>query len=184
MGRHVIETIMGAVVLVVAAGFLAFAYQQGAVRDIKGYDIKASFSDISGIAVGSDVRIGGMKVGVVSALDLDPKTYQAIAVMQIQDGIRVPKDSSAAVASSGLLGDKFIKLDPGGDDQNLEAGDLIRYTQSAVNLEDMIGKFMFSGGGVESGDEAASKKAPKAEDKTDGDAGEDEKKSNPFSLGF
>ena len=96
MARNIIETIMGAVVLLVAGGFLVFAFQKSAVKDVNGYHIKARFSDVSGIGLGSDVRIGGMKVGVVQAIELDPKTYQAEVSFEIRDEIELPKDSSAA----------------------------------------------------------------------------------------
>ncbi len=92
--------------------------------------------------------------------------------MQIRDGIELPKDSSAAVVSSGLLGDKYIKLEPGGDDKMLEEGDAIRFTQSSISFEEMIGKFVFSGGGVQDG---------AASDAPDSQSGKD---SNPFSLGL
>lgn len=180
MGRHVIETIMGAVVLAVAAGFLIFAYNQSSLKSVDGYSVKAAFNDISGIGLGSDVRIGGLKVGVVEALVLDPATYQASAVLRIRDNIKLPKDTSAAIASEGLLGGKFIKLEPGGSDNELEDGGLIKFTQSSVSFEELIGKFVFSGGGVDGKDEGGSpekKPAPKSE-------GTEEEKSNPFSLGF
>lgn len=178
MARNIIETIMGAVVLIVAIGFLMFAYRQSAIKEVDGYRLYATFTDISGISPGSDVRVGGLKVGVVESLELDPKTFQASVLMEIKKDVQLPKDSSAAVASSGLLGDKFIKLDPGGDDATLKEDDVIRFTQSSVSLEEMIGKFVFSGGGVSSGGDAGSSDASSA--KPD----EGEKKNNPFSLGL
>lgn len=173
MGRHLIETVMGAVVLLVAFGFLLFAYDQSSVKAVSGYQVNAKFDDVTGVNAGSEVRIGGMKVGVVERLDLDPNTYQAIAAMKIKDDVKLPKDTSAAVVSSGLLGDKFIKLEPGGDDAELASGDTIRFTQSSVSFEELLGKFVFSSGGVEGGD------APAAEDKK-ADAPKEDK--NPFSL--
>ena len=168
MANNAIETVMGAVVLVVAGGFLYFAYDNSNIKSIDGYEIKADFSNITGIAVGSDVRVGGIKVGTVESLDLDPKSFEAVATMRVKQGVALPKDTSAAVQSAGLLGDKFIALEPGGDDQNLANGDKIKYTESSVNLEEMIGKFVFSGGGADKGgdkpadDAAAPAKAPAA----------------------
>jgi phospholipid/cholesterol/gamma-HCH transport system substrate-binding protein len=175
MGRHLIETVMGAVVLLVAAGFLVFAYNQSNVKSIDGYAVNAKFDDVTGVTTGSEVRIGGMKVGVVERLDLDPDTYQAIAVMQIRDGVKLPKDTSAAVVSSGLLGDKFIKLAPGGDDAMFESGDTIRFTQSSVSFEELLGKFVFSSGGVEGEDAPQSAPSTPATDAPSED-------KNPFSL--
>jgi len=151
MGRNVIETLMGAVVLIVAAGFLVFAYQSSNVKTVEGYSLKALFSDASGILPGSEIRIGGVKVGAVEAMDINPKTYQAIVTLQIKDDIKLPKDSSAAIASAGLLGDKFIRLEPGSEEDMLKPGGQVRYTQSSISFEDLLGKFVFSGGGVEKG---------------------------------
>lgn len=152
MASHMLETIMGAVVLLVAALFLNFAYQNSNVKSVSGYGISANFTNITGIGIGSDVRIGGIKVGIVESLALDKKTFAAVAQMRIEDNVKLPKDSSAAVQSSGLLGDKFIAIEPGGADAELKDGDSISFTQASVSLEEMIGKFVFSSGGVE-GDE-------------------------------
>jgi len=149
MANNAIETVMGAVVLAVAGGFLAFAYNNGSVKAIEGYAVTASFTNVSGISPGSAVRIGGIKVGVVETLTLDPKSYNAIATMRVGNHVVLPKDSSAAVQSTGLLGDKFIGIEPGGDDQNLSDGGKIAYTQPSVSIEEMIGKFVFSGGGAD-----------------------------------
>lgn len=149
MEKNVLETLMGAVVLIVAGVFMAIAYQGSQMHVNGGYLISAKFSNVSGIALGSDVRIGGIKVGVVDSLALDPNSYDAVVKMQIYKDTSVPEDSSAAIVSSGLLGEKYIQITPGGDDKMLAAGGKIEFTQSAINLEEMIGKFMFSGGGVD-----------------------------------
>lgn len=149
MQKNILETLMGAVVLIVAGVFLVFAYQGSQVRIEGGYTVSGKFSDASGIALGSDVRIGGVKVGVVSGLKLDPQTYDAIVAMQIKNDIKLPDDSSAAIVSSGLLGDKFLQITPGSDNKMLKSGGRLQFTQSSVNLEQLIGKFMFSGGGVD-----------------------------------
>jgi phospholipid/cholesterol/gamma-HCH transport system substrate-binding protein len=154
MANNAIETVMGAVVLAVAGGFLYFAYHNGNVRPIEGYAVSARFSNVAGIGTGSEVRVGGIKVGTIEHLDLDPKTYQAVATMRIEDRVKLPKDSSAAIQSAGLLGDKFVTISPGGEETNLKDGDHIQYTQSSVNIEEMIGKFVFSGGGADKGGDA------------------------------
>ena len=160
MHKNILETIMGAVVLAVAFGFLAFAYKGSDVKIEDGYSISGRFSNASGIALGSDVRIGGIKVGVVSDLSLDPKTYEAVVRMQIRRGTEIPSDSSAAIVSSGLLGDKFVQLTPGAEEKMLPEGGKVGFTQSAVNLEELIGKFMFSGGGVDKNKDANHAAAP------------------------
>ena len=149
MQKNIIETLMGAVVLAVAGGFLAFAYKGSDLRVEDGYNVRANFGNASGIALGSDVRIGGVKVGAVTDLALDPESYEAVVSMQIRNATKLPKDSSAAIVSSGLLGEKYIQLTPGAEDDMLKSGDKIAFAQSAVNLEELIGKFMFSGGGVD-----------------------------------
>jgi phospholipid/cholesterol/gamma-HCH transport system substrate-binding protein len=160
MANNVIETVMGAVVLTVAGGFLYFAYSNSSVKQVDGYVVTADFSNINGIGLGSDVRVGGIKVGVVESLTLDATTYEAVAKIRIEESVKLPVDSSAAVQSAGLLGEKFISIAPGGDDVMLEDGGVIAYTQASVNLEEMIGKFMFSGGGVNGSEEKKTEKAP------------------------
>jgi phospholipid/cholesterol/gamma-HCH transport system substrate-binding protein len=163
MANNAIETVMGAVVLAVAGGFLYFAYSNSNVKPIDGYTLTASFSNISGITPGSSVRIGGIKVGVVEALTLDPKSYQAVAVLRVGNDVKIPKDSSAAVQSTGLIGEKFLAIEPGGEEDNMKNGDKIAFTQPSVSLEEMIGKFVFSGGGADK----------KNEDKADAPSKED-----------
>ncbi|MDX2094794.1 MAG: outer membrane lipid asymmetry maintenance protein MlaD [Alphaproteobacteria bacterium] len=149
MANNAIETVMGAVVLAVASGFLYFAYSNSNVKPIEGYALTAAFTNIGGISPGSAVRVGGIKIGVVEALDLDPKSFQAVAKLRVSNAVKLPRDSSASVQSSGLLGDKFLAVEPGGDDANLGEGDKISFTQPSVSLEELIGKFVFSGGGAD-----------------------------------
>lgn len=152
MANNAIETVMGAVVLAVAGGFLYFAYSNSNVQSIDGYRVKADFANIGGIGVGSDVMIGGIKVGVVEELGLDPKSYNAVATLRVKDDVSLPRDTSASVSSAGLLGDKFINLQPGGDEKNLADGEAIHFTESSVSIEELIGKFVFSGGGADGED--------------------------------
>ncbi len=151
MQRNIIETIMGAVVLAIAGGFMLFAYEGSQMRVREGYPVKARFTNATGLALGSDVRIGGVKVGAVSDLALDQENYQALATLTLEKYVRIPDDSSASIASSGLLGDKFVQISPGADEKMLGADGLIKFTQSSVSLEELIGKLMFSGGGVDKG---------------------------------
>lgn len=167
MQRNMLETVLGAVVLLVAAIFVMIAYRGGEVQVEDGYAIGAKFDNISGISVGSDVRIGGIKVGVVTGLDLDEETYQAKATMNIRYSTKIPEDTSASVMSSGLLGDKFVQLTPGAMDEMLTNGGEIEYTQSSVSLEELIGKYVFSGGGVESDNAATPDATPPAPEITD-----------------
>jgi phospholipid/cholesterol/gamma-HCH transport system substrate-binding protein len=154
MRGNVIETVMGAVVLVVAALFLVFAYKTSQLRTVSGYEVRADFSRIDGIRQGSDVRISGVKVGTVLAEDLDPKTFLARIRMSVDPAIQLPEDTVAQVTSSGLLGDKYMSLTPGGSDKNIPPGGTIRYTQSSVSLENLIGQMIFSTPGKKDGGDA------------------------------
>jgi phospholipid/cholesterol/gamma-HCH transport system substrate-binding protein len=151
LSGNVIETVMGAVVLAVAAFFLFFAYSTSEVHGVSGYEVWARFSAVDGIRDGSDVRIAGVKVGTVTSESLDPKTYLATLKMSIDPAYKLPDDTSAAIVSSGLLGDKYLSLAPGGADKTIPPGGQIRYTQSSVNLENLIGQMMFSPQGGQKG---------------------------------
>lgn len=147
MRRNLIETVMGAVVLVVAALFIFFAYNKADVGTVEGYELKAKFDRIDGIRPGSDVRMSGIKVGTVLSEHLDPKTYLAVVLMSISKNVKVPDDTSIAVATEGLLGDKFLALSPGGSDRMLPNGGEIETTQGSVDLMGLIGKMIFSQSG-------------------------------------
>lgn len=168
MSNNAIETVMGGVVLAAAAGFLYFAYDKSNVKPVSGYSLVASFSNISGIAAGSPVRIGGIKVGVVEDLSLNKESYQAVAKVRIEQDVKIPRDSSAAVQSTGLIGEKFLSIEPGGDEESLKDGEKISFTQPSVNLEEMIGKFVFSGGGADKAAPPPDGKAATEKGKSDG----------------
>jgi phospholipid/cholesterol/gamma-HCH transport system substrate-binding protein len=149
MSRNILETLLGAVVLIVAVGFLAFAYSSSQIQENNGYELIARFDKVDGLEPGSDVRISGIKVGSVLDQTLDAETYRAEVRFSLREDVRLPADTSAAVVSNGLLGGKYLALVPGGDIEMLEAGDEVTLTQSAVNLEDLIGHMIFSQGGGE-----------------------------------
>lgn len=149
MTRNLLETLLGAVVLIVAVGFLAFAYNTSQVQQNGGYELIARFDKVDGLERGSDVRISGIKVGTVLDQTLDPETYRAEVRFSLREDIQLPADTSAAVVSNGLLGGKYLALVPGGDIEMLEPGGEVTLTQSAVNLEDLIGHMIFSQGGGE-----------------------------------
>jgi phospholipid/cholesterol/gamma-HCH transport system substrate-binding protein len=147
-----IEAVMGAVVLIVAAVFLVFAYDTSQVRAVSGYSLKADFQRIDGINAGGDVRISGIKVGSVTSESLDPKTYLATVKMSIDPKVQLPDDTVAEIVSAGLLGDKYVSLVPGGSDKMIPAGGTIKYTQASVSLENLIGQTIFSPPGKKSGE--------------------------------
>jgi phospholipid/cholesterol/gamma-HCH transport system substrate-binding protein len=143
MSRSLVETLLGAVVLAVAIGFVVFAYTRSSVATISGYEVTAKFNRVDGLSNGSDVRIGGIKIGSVVDQSLDPVTFQAVLRMGLKEGVEIPTDSSAAVMSEGLLGGKFVDIQPGGEDALLTDGSQIMITQSSLLLEELIGKFAF-----------------------------------------
>jgi phospholipid/cholesterol/gamma-HCH transport system substrate-binding protein len=147
MHRNIIETVLGAVVLVVAGFFLFVAYTSSKVRSVGGYVVEARFTSTGGLQTGADVRISGVKIGTVTAQTLDRQSFQAVLMLEIDPGIQLPDDTSAAVASESLLGGRFIDLQPGGSADILPPGGRIQFTQSAVNLEELLGRFIFSAGG-------------------------------------
>ena len=149
MNGNVIETVMGAVVLVVAALFLFFAYTTSQLRSVEGYPVTAQFSRIDGIRDGTDVRIAGVKVGSITGEKLDPKTFLATVKMNINPDYKLPEDTVAEIVSSSLLGDKYMSLEPGGSDKIIPAGGEIKYTQAPANLEDLIGQMIFSQTGAQ-----------------------------------
>jgi phospholipid/cholesterol/gamma-HCH transport system substrate-binding protein len=150
MRQNVIETIIGLIILVTALAFFAYAYKSsGQAEDNKGYLVNATFQSAEGIVKGSDVMIAGIKVGTVEELGLDKESYMAHVKMRLQEGLAIPQDSVAAIVSQGLLGGKYIVIMPGAEEENLKENDTIKHTQSSVNFESLIGKFMFSKSGSE-----------------------------------
>lgn len=145
MKQGIIETLVGFFVLIVAFSFLGFAYN---VSDFsktnKGYMLTANFQNIDGIVKGADVKLAGIKIGFVDSLSLEDNTYYAILNLNINEGVAIPKDSSAIVSTSGLLGGKYIRINPGASDDNFIEGGKIKFTQSSLNIEDLIGKLMYS----------------------------------------
>ena len=147
MKQNIIETIIGFAVLIIALLFLIFAYKTGSsITSSKGYQVTANFQSAEGIAVGSDVMISGIKIGSVKKITLDPNSFYASVYLNINDDVKIPKDSKAQVVTSGLLGGKYISIVPGNDDENLAANEEIRYTQSAINIESLINKIVSSFG--------------------------------------
>lgn len=147
MANSAAETIIGAVVLAAAAGFLA--YGAAAVGDRSasgGYELSASFRSAEGIRPGTDVRLAGVKVGSVTGLDLDPATFRAITTFSVRSDLELPDDTAVVVASEGLLGGTFVELVPGGSAFNLEPGDQVETTQGAVSLINLLTKFVTGSG--------------------------------------
>ncbi|NVJ99594.1 MAG: outer membrane lipid asymmetry maintenance protein MlaD [Alphaproteobacteria bacterium] len=149
MSSNLVESLIGALVLLIAGWFLAFAYERtdGAVAD--GYTLVARFDQIDGIGVGSDVRLAGIKVGSVVSSTLDKTSFQAIIRFSVENGVDLPIDTAAAVTQEGLLGGKYLSLLPGGMEETLADGDEIEETQDSVDLISLFGKFATGDAGKE-----------------------------------
>jgi phospholipid/cholesterol/gamma-HCH transport system substrate-binding protein len=160
MNKRVVEILVGLFVLL-GMGAMVFLALQAAnltsFRNSQTYALSARFDNIGGLKPRAAVRSAGVNVGRVTSIALDPKTYQGVVTMEVDTGVRFPKDSSAKILTSGLLGDQYIGIEPGADDKNLAAGDVIRQTQSAVVLENLIGQ-MIAGKAGEAADQAAGAK--------------------------
>jgi phospholipid/cholesterol/gamma-HCH transport system substrate-binding protein len=153
MKQNLMETAVGALVIAIALGFFIFMYSTtGVGKGSGGYHLTAKFKNVEGINVGSDVRMSGIKIGSVTNQSLDSKTFDAILTFAIDPTIKLPDDSTAKITSEGLLGGKFIALEPGGSETILADGGTITYTQGALDLWALVSDYMFSGKkGSESG---------------------------------
>jgi phospholipid/cholesterol/gamma-HCH transport system substrate-binding protein len=147
MAKKSTETLVGVFVLlgILAMAFLALKTANlGNLSASKTYQVRARFDNIGGLKKNAPVRSAGVSVGHVVSIALDKNTYQGLVVMDIRDGIDFPVDSSAKILTAGLLGDQYVGIEPGADDKNLKNGDLIRQTQSAVVLENLIGQLIYN----------------------------------------
>jgi phospholipid/cholesterol/gamma-HCH transport system substrate-binding protein len=143
MAENTTEALVGAAVLLAAAGFVVFAGQvSGIGREPSGYELAASFRSVEGIKIGSDVRLAGVKIGTVTDLDLNPETFFADARLRLREDVVLPDDSAVVIASEGLLGGSYVEIMPGGSLENLAPGDEIEDTQGAVSLTALLMKFV------------------------------------------
>jgi phospholipid/cholesterol/gamma-HCH transport system substrate-binding protein len=149
MGSNTVETIIGAIVVAIAGIFLWYTYTTTNAGTLTGYEITARLPRADGIATGTDVRLSGYKIGAVSSLTLDPKTYLVTLHMTVNRDIPIPDDSSMMVTSTGLLGGSYVSITPGGSDKMLPPGGQITNVQGAVDLMGLVGRFI--GGGNNGG---------------------------------
>jgi len=144
-GRSITEVLTGAMVLVAAGVFLVYAIMLGGRGpQTGGIALSAQFDRVDGLNQGADVKIGGVKIGSVTELRIDPRTFQAVVTIRIRPDLSLPTDSSAEITSEGLLGGKYVSIVPGGADRLLADGGRITETQGSVSLESLLGRFIFS----------------------------------------
>ena len=139
--NNIFETVIGAAVVAVAVAFLAFAYYRTGTGSLSGYEVNAKLAKVDGLSVGTDVRLAGIKIGSVTSLNLDPKTYLATVHMSIRDDIKIPADSSVLVTSAGFLGSPYLSITPGGDDKMMAAGGYFENAQGSIDMMNLVGRF-------------------------------------------
>jgi phospholipid/cholesterol/gamma-HCH transport system substrate-binding protein len=156
------EVLIGAAVVAVAVIFLAFTYMRTGTGSLSGYEVLAKLPKVDGLGEGTDVRISGIKVGDVTDLVLDPKTYLVTVHMSIRNDIQLPTDSSLIITSSGVLGSQYLSINPGGDAKNIPVGGYIVNTQGANtnDLMNLAGRYI-GGGSGDSSQKPAASPAPK-----------------------
>lgn len=147
MGRNIVETIVGALVLLVAGVFVFYAFAKSDRTGPDGYEIVARFGRIDGLKRGADVTLSGVKVGTVTGVSLDSKTYQAIVRMAVSSSVNLPADTNAKIVSESLLGGTVVSLEPGNEKNLIRANGEIQNTQDSIPLTELIAKFMFGGTG-------------------------------------
>lgn len=157
--RPLVELLVGLFVLGGIVALMILALQVSGLTEFykitPEYRITADFSNIAGLKARARVSISGVNVGKVTSITLDPDTYNAVVTMYIQESVKLPADTVASIYTSGLIGDNYIALAPGGSEEYLADGDQILETQNGLVLEELIGKFLFSitGDGDESAEE-------------------------------
>lgn len=143
MANSAAETVIGGVVLAATVGFLAYAANTtGLSAPSDSYRLSASFRSAEGIGLGTDVRLAGVKIGSVTALDLNPTTFRAVTTLSVSQSIELPDDSQVVIASEGLLGGNFVEIVPGGSPFNVEDGGELLDTQGSVSLVSLLLKFV------------------------------------------
>jgi phospholipid/cholesterol/gamma-HCH transport system substrate-binding protein len=147
MQRKSLDVWVGLFIVIGAAALLFLALKAGNMSSLSfddTYAVTARFDNIGGLKPRAPVKSSGVVVGRVESIGFDDKSFQAQVKLQLQSGYKFPKDSSAKILTSGLLGEQYIGIEPGGDTNNLVAGDRIKMTQSAIVLENLISQFLFS----------------------------------------
>jgi phospholipid/cholesterol/gamma-HCH transport system substrate-binding protein len=147
MKRSSLEMIVGVFLL---AGFASFSWLAVKMGDLElfkkeSYDITASFTSISGLKEGAALELAGVVVGKVTKIELNEEEFEATVYMDVRKTVQLSDDSIASIRTSGIIGDKFIKLTPGGSDIFLEAGDMIEETEASISIEELVSKYIFEG---------------------------------------
>jgi len=160
MHNNTVETLIGAAVLAVAVVFVVFVYRATGAAATTGYELTAKVNRVDGIAIGTDVKLAGIKIGTVKAMELDPN-YLVTVHLDIKSDVKVPDDSSLVVTSSGILNNPYLSISPGGSDKMLPPGGTIRNTQGALDMMGLISRFA---GGVNGNKDAGTSSGSSPDD--------------------
>lgn len=147
--RTKVEIIVGTFLLsgIIAVAWLAVRLGDVSLAEDTRYRITAGFTSASGLRPGTWVEAAGVRVGMVDSIEFDAEKYEARVTLAIDRGVPISKDAVASIRTAGIIGDKFVKITPGGDDRLLEDGMELRETEASINLEELISKYVFEGGG-------------------------------------
>ena len=145
MRRINVEVAVG---LFMVVGFVCFAWMSVRLGDIglfdkPTYQVSARFGSVSGLKPGATVEIAGVHIGKVETIHLDPKTYEAIVTLAIEEGVVLQEDVIASIRTAGIIGDRYINIAPGGLEETIADGGTIEETESAINLEELLSKYIF-----------------------------------------
>jgi len=145
MKRFNVETAVGVFMVI---GFLCFAWLSVKLGDVDlfggdTYTVQARFGSVSGLKAGAVVEIAGVQVGKVAAIRLQPDDYRAVVEMSIERGVQISEDSIASIRTAGIIGDRYVNISPGGMPENIAPGGVIAETESAINLEELLSKYIF-----------------------------------------
>ena len=143
MNRNPVEAVLGFAVLIFVAVFVMSSASHLSVKTVDGYPLMVSFDKVGGLEIGADVRIKGIKIGSVTAINSDTDSYMAQVRLSVRNDIKLPIDTVAVVADSGLMGDKYIRLEPGQDKRMIQTGGRISKTRDYKTLEDSVSEFIF-----------------------------------------
>lgn len=138
------ETVVGVFILIITVFFFNYVYTKSGYGKIDECVLIAKFDKADGLSEGTDVKISGIRVGKILSMNVDPANFMAIVKFYVSKNLKLPKDTSASVMSEGLFGGKYLSLTPGGEDESLKDGDVIDNTSGPINIESLIGQFVFS----------------------------------------
>ena len=156
--RRTLEILVGALVMLIAYGFVHFSYSSSKVKTAQGYPINLRFHKIGTIKDGAEVKVAGVTVGRVARMSLDRDSYEVVMQVTVQDNLKLPKDTKAAITTDGLLGNKYVKIEPGQSKDMLKPGEYIAQTKDALSIEDLVTKIVQLAVGGDEDDKEKKKK--------------------------